>query len=364
MSNRIENITNRIDTHSRREARITLQIWVRGVALAALLVCGGEVRAQAAIAPPFPAWRDTAQHRVRSVRVEPGVTLEVLEWGGTGSPLIFLAGSGNAAHVFDGFAPRFTSRFRVLGVTRRGTGASSHPAAGYDSATLARDLIAVLDALGVRRASFAAHSFGGSELHYLAAHHHERVEQLVYLDAAYDYHALMASPENRSGQLQTPEPPIPAYDDNTARSWTLFAERVSGPGYPEAEVRAMYAFDTAGRYQRPVNIDSLQARLDRGTAPVDLRQISAPTLAIYAIPGAVETMFPYWAVLDSVGRERAVQSHTAVTALLSRLRAQFPREVPQARVVVIPGARHYVFLTHPGEVEHAMLEFLSPAARP
>lgn len=343
---------------------MTLQIWVRGAALAVLLVCGGEVRAQAASATSSPTWRDTAPHRVRSIRVEPGVTLEVLEWGGTGAPLILLAGSGNAAHVFDGFAPRFTSRFRVLGVTRRGTGASDHPAAGYDSATLARDLVAVLDTLGVRKASFAAHSFGGSELHYLAVHHPERVERLVYLDAAYDYRALIASPENASGQLQTPEPPIPAYDDNTARSWTLFAERVSGPGYPEAEVRAIYRFDTAGRYQRPVNIDSLQARLDRGTAPVDLRQIRVPTLAIYAIPGTVETMFPYWAALDTAGRARAAQSYGAVTALLSRLRAQFPREVPQARVVVIPGARHYVFLTHPGEVEHAMLEFLLPAARP
>jgi pimeloyl-ACP methyl ester carboxylesterase len=32
---------------------------------------------------------------------------------------------------------------------------------------------------------------------------------------------------------------------------------------------------------------------------------------------------------------------------------------PNARVVTIPGARHYVFLTDPGEVTHAMLEFFA-----
>ena len=225
------------------------------------------------------------------------------------------------------------------------------------------DLLAVLDSLGIRKASFAAHSGGGSELHYLAVHHPARVEQLVYLDAAFDYHALIASPENQSGRLQTPEPPTPAYDDDTVRNWTLWAERVSGPGYPEAEVRAIHSFDAAGLYQRPVKIDSLRVRLDQGMAAVDLRQIRVPTLAIYAIPGSVETMFPYWAALDSAGRGRAVESYGAVTALLSRLRAQFQLAVPQARVVVVPGGRHYVFLTHPGEAEHAMLEFLLPAVR-
>jgi pimeloyl-ACP methyl ester carboxylesterase len=44
----------------------------------------------------------------------------VLDWGGTGPPLVFLAGLGNTAHVFDHFAHQFTDRFRVLGVTRRG----------------------------------------------------------------------------------------------------------------------------------------------------------------------------------------------------------------------------------------------------
>ena len=71
---------------------------------------------------------DHSPHTVQFVTVEPGVRLEVLDWGGFGTPLIFLAGAGNTAHNFDGFAPQFTAQHHVYGITRRGSGASSKPA--------------------------------------------------------------------------------------------------------------------------------------------------------------------------------------------------------------------------------------------
>ena len=106
-------------------------------------------------------------------------------------------------------------------------------------------------------------------------------------------------------------------------------------------------------------------RYDRGVIAVDLRQVRAPTLAIYALIPSAEAMFPYWATLDSAGRAQGEQSFAAVTALHGRLRPQFQQAVPHTRVVSIPGARHYVFLTDPAETEHAMLEFLlAPPVRP
>jgi hypothetical protein len=71
---------------------------------------------------------DHTPHAIESVTVELGVQLEVLDWGGSGKPLIFLAGAGDTAHRFDGFAPQFTAQHHVYGVTRRGFGASSKPA--------------------------------------------------------------------------------------------------------------------------------------------------------------------------------------------------------------------------------------------
>src|SRR5262245_46242230 len=53
---------------------------------------------------------DTCGHKTTFVTVEPGVQLEVLDWGGTGEPLVLLAGLGDNAHVYDDFAYQFTDR--------------------------------------------------------------------------------------------------------------------------------------------------------------------------------------------------------------------------------------------------------------
>src|SRR2546425_9052440 len=70
-------------------------------------------------------WQDPSKHLVRFVTVEEGVRLEVLDWGGSGRPIVLLAGSGKTAHVFDDFAPKLTDCCHVYGIHRRGYGASS-----------------------------------------------------------------------------------------------------------------------------------------------------------------------------------------------------------------------------------------------
>jgi pimeloyl-ACP methyl ester carboxylesterase len=310
------------------------------------------------LADTLPPWRDPSPHREIHIPVGNAVQLEVLDWGGRGKPLVFLAGGGEAAHVYDGFAPRFTGRFRVLGITRRGVGTSSHPAVGYDTTTLIHDIVTVLDSLGIQKASFVGHSFAGSELNALAVRYPSRVDRLVYLDAGWDERALFDSPEWKSGAVQSPQPPEGSYEDNSIFSWTLWAERLSGPGFPEAEVRALYEFDAEGRFVRSLSVDSLFDRLGRGTEAVDLHRIQAPALALYAVPGSAEVLYPWWQTLDPTARAKGQKSFEAVARLTSRLRDQFRDEVPQVRVVLIPGARHYLFLTDSGEVINAMLEFL------
>jgi len=60
-----------------------------------------------------------------------GVRLHYVDWGGGGQTILFLIGGGNgSAHTFDSFAPRFTDRFRVLGLTRRGQGPSAKSTQG------------------------------------------------------------------------------------------------------------------------------------------------------------------------------------------------------------------------------------------
>src|SRR5689334_1581107 len=90
-------------------------------------------------------WQDASKHRVQFIAVEDGVRIEVVDWGGTGKPLVLLTGSGNTAHVFDDFAGKLTRFAHVYGITRRGFGASSHPESGYTDQRLADDVLRVLD---------------------------------------------------------------------------------------------------------------------------------------------------------------------------------------------------------------------------
>ncbi len=118
---------------------------------------------------PTAAWTDPSPHRVSYISVAPGVRLEVLDWGGSGPPLVFLSGLQDVAHGFDDFAPEFTNDHHVLAITRRGYGASSQPASGYDLAGRVADLRAVLDSLGLQRVALVGHSIAGDELTPLPA---------------------------------------------------------------------------------------------------------------------------------------------------------------------------------------------------
>jgi non-heme chloroperoxidase len=291
------------------------------------------------------------------VPVAPAVKVEVLDWGGNGAPLVFLAGFGNSAHIFDGFAPRFTDRFHVLGITRRGFGASSRPTVGYDSASLARDIVTVLDSLGIRRATLAAHSFGGSELNYLGAHYADRVEKLIYLDAAYDFAALYVTPGWKE-HAPSRWPPERWFDDNSVASWVRWAERIEGPGYPEAEIRTSLVWGPDGQATGPSYSDSIATVLQRETSPADFRAIRVPVLAVVADPGSAPVRAPWWNALDPTTRAQIQKDYTITSAIVQAQVDRFSREVERARVVRIPGARHYVFLTHSGEVEQEMRVFL------
>src|SRR6516165_691790 len=134
------------------------------------------------------AWQiDPSQHTAQFVTVDKDVKLEVLDWGGSGRPLVLLSGLGDRAHVFDKFAPKLTPNYHVYGITRRGFGASSHPADGYSSDRRGDDVLAVIDALRLDRPVLVGHSIAGSELSSVGSRHPEKVAGLIYLDAGQCY---------------------------------------------------------------------------------------------------------------------------------------------------------------------------------
>src|ERR1700675_4590600 len=132
-------------------------------------------------------WQDPSSHTTQFVTVDDNVKLEVLDWGGTGRPLVLLAGLGNTAHVFDEFAPKLISDYHVYGITRRGCGASSVPDSGYSPDRLGDDVVEVLDTLKLDAPVLVGHSIAGEEMSSVGTRHPKRIAGLIYLDAAYPY---------------------------------------------------------------------------------------------------------------------------------------------------------------------------------
>ncbi len=66
-----------------------------------------------ALQPTHPKRADHSNRTAQFVTVEKDAKLEVLEWGGQGRPLTFLAGGGLDAHEFEDFAPKFTVTHHV-----------------------------------------------------------------------------------------------------------------------------------------------------------------------------------------------------------------------------------------------------------
>ncbi len=329
-----------------------------------LLVC------LCAFALPLPsgAWAqspgstDDSPHKVLWVAVEPAVRLEVLDWGGSGQPMVFLAGLGNTAHVFDDFAPRFRDRYHVYGLTRRGFGTSSHPAAGYDSGTRARDIVAVLDSLHIGRAILVGHSIAGDELSHVAADHPDRVRALIYLDAGFSYER---DTSKTAEPPYPPEavPPITAADSSSAASFRAYLLRRYGVADRGAELYNIAEFGPTGRLQKFPVLGAYGKVLDE-VQSVDLRRMRAPALVIWASYASGAQRFPGYASFDEANRRMADAWVAAAQREREEEIARFRRDVPSAELVELRGANHYVFSSNAAEVERAMRAFLEHVAGP
>lgn len=99
--------------------------------------------------------------------------------------LILLHGLTANAHAFDGLVYHgLGDSFRVIAPDLRGRGHSDHPAFQYGLKHHARDILDLLDHLGIEKAILGGHSFGGLLSVYLATHFPDRVERVIILDAA------------------------------------------------------------------------------------------------------------------------------------------------------------------------------------
>jgi non-heme chloroperoxidase len=295
---------------------------------------------------------DTSGHKVSFVTVEPGVHVEVLDWGGTGETLVLLTGLGDNAHVFDQFAYQFNDRFHVIGITRRGFGRSSQPAHGYDVDTRARDDIAVLDKLNVREAVFVGHSVAGTELNKLGAVYPDRIRKLVYLDAL---------DIGSGGWATLPQPPTPppdtAEDLKSVQRFAAAAARSDGYRKPLAAICNMIRTDPSGTIVGAITPPEIYKKIYEGLQQADYGRIQAPALGIFN-KITPQYRLPYYWYLDPAKQEEFNRNIKSLATWIEGAIQRFRSGVKNSRVIELHDTNHYVFIVDEALVVREMRKFL------
>ncbi len=301
----------------------------------------------ASLAEPHSAMTDGA-----------GVRLHYLDFGGTGSPIVLLAGAGNSAWVYSDFGRDLAKKHRVLALTRRGHGESEQPKSGYTIEAMGDDLLAFLNTHKIERATLIGHSLAGEEMTRFARRYPGRVAALVYLDAAFDRSIQMPVVE----QDPVPEEVATAADRESIAAYIAFTKRIRtdiNRFWSPVLDREMAASvgrrsdGTIGWKMAPTFAEYWGSATD---LPPDYSAIGAPSLAIYA--GEDEG---YRLPADASAAEKA-----ALAAYLSGPLAQWLetsktqfRSGPGSREVVTMDAGHYLFLQRPAETQRLIEDFLA-----
>ncbi|HEU0300880.1 MAG TPA: alpha/beta hydrolase [Longimicrobium sp.] len=285
----------------------------------------------------------------------PGVSLEVVDWGGGGRALVFLPGGGLSAHEFDEFAPPLAGEYRVLGISRRGSGASSD--VPPDSlGELVDDIVAVLDSLELRSAVLIGHSFAGMEMALFGEKYPDRCAGLVYLDAAYDY--TDSAVERIFTQTPPPPPPpMTAADSASFQAVRAYGERINRFRMPDSEIRGVHRWDAGGRMVERV-VSETQKRQGALIRAPRWEAIRCPSLGMYPVPAPLETWLGWYDTLDAAQREAGEAYVREFGRWTAAQRAKFG-SVPRNRVAEFPTGSHYFFLEMPGAARRIIHDFVS-----
>ena len=326
-------------------------------ALIALL--GASLCAKDDAAPP--------KFTVQYVTVENDVKLEVVDWGGSGRPLVLLAALGADAHIFNDFAPKLTGAYHVYGITRRGFGASSVPASGYSADRLGDDVLAVMDFLQLNRPVLVGHSMAGEELSSVGSRHPEKVGGLIYLDAADAY----AFYDPARGDLQIDSIELRKKIDHLVAHDTdphpLISELLQAIPLYERDLRDMQRLLQSMEPKtdaEPPGPEKPAAKPEppAPAAPTPMQAILAgqqkytsvktPVLAIFPSPHAE---IAEWFEHGPAGRTKAEE--VDVAQVEARVKA-VEKAVPSPHIVRLAHASHAVFMSNEADVLREMNAFL------
>lgn len=163
------------------------------------------------------------------------IQLHYLDHPGKDPTIVLLHGLTANAFCFEGLV-RAGLPYRLITVDLRGRGLSDKPDSGYSMDDHAKDIVGLLDEMGLNQVVLGGHSFGGLLTAYIAAHYPEGISQCLLLDAGFLHprvRELIQPSLDRLGQ--------------TIPSWELYRDAMQAApywlGYWDTDVEAFYRAD-------------------------------------------------------------------------------------------------------------------------
>jgi pimeloyl-ACP methyl ester carboxylesterase len=293
-------------------------------------------------APNLPAgFNDTFASRY----IDAGGLRQHAVIGGDGPPLLLVHGWPETWYAWRLLMPALARDFQVIAVDQRGIGLTDKPQDGYDTGTLAGDLVALMDALGHERFAVVGHDTGYFISYALAADHPDRVDRVALAEVPGPPGVIPSPP------LFVPEPinnklwhiPFNRVNDElivdmvsgNADAFYRYEFTIQGGGATPPEYAIEYYVSLYNR-----NKDVLRATFgfyrawDATLAQNEQRKTQPLTIPVLGIGGEKS-----WGELAGQGMEPAANV---------------------VQTVVIPGTGHWVAETAPEEMLAALAPFLAP----
>lgn len=261
-----------------------------------------------------------------------GGAIHCLTWDleDTAKPvLLLLHGFWGHAHWWDFIAPFFRGRYRIVAPDFSGMGDSVHRSR-YELLTFDRDIVGVLEGLGLEQASVVAHSFGGTRLLRACAEHPGLFRHAVIVDSYVHFpveDGPMPPPEPVKGTRIYPDP-----ETAIARFRLTPPQRFVLP----------YLVEHIARHSLRQVADGWRWKFD-AAMPLDLEtEFDGPAL-LARIDIPVDQVYGMESRVVSAERARMTMAHLPCPGQL----------------VAIPGSGHHVMLDHPLELIDALHTLLA-----
>jgi len=223
----------------------------------------------------------------------------------------------------------------------------------------------------------------GEELTRLASDHADRVAALVYLEAAADPSDFPASSPaymqlfEKLPDARKSDPEPPASDRTSFQAYRDWQMRNGKAPFPESELRNMYEMNrdgSVGDYN--ASTEAIHEAIGNGAQKRDYSKIHVPILAIFTWSCSEKITTPYTCIQSphhnplypaklpaqpKNQQERAAIDafEDATLAYINRWNRNLVTAPGGARLVDIPGADHYIFISNEEDVIDELKAFLS-----